>query len=367
MCRAGSWMARAANLWGARTPGLYQDCLTRPLTVRSPRDTCTVATSIERVIDSCARLEAQRLHLKAMAMQTCNYLPFSSCDYGFKNSGTFNSFYDFQDSSVAVHGIPDLTLLPQPSLDLAALEWSCSELSGLLSPVSTLEGQNLHVSHAFLSPTPVQSPSGAFSSVDCYWRDKADLNQRALGDALKANDQLSVSLNKKQEEILELQERNNQLKELASQAKHLASILELLTQSTNGDCPTTEATNQRTGVKRQRQDDLQTLRVAPRDDINHRNLDFHRDSKQPKLHQEAEPVSQCQEEERINIYGAFSGLQVNTSCSPVSADSSCSEEGMCFRTSIRDHCTIRTLVFPQGRTLTSKVPSGSYRFRWVPS
>ncbi|XP_061118126.1 multicilin [Conger conger] len=255
----------------------------------------------------------------------------------------------------------DLSVLQQPSLDLVELEWSCPELSGLVSP----ESHNLHVPHAFQSPTPLQSPSGSFSSVDCYWRDKADLNQRALGDALKTNDQLSVSLNKKQEEILALQERNNQLKELASQAKHLASILDLLTQSTNRDCPTTDATNQRTGVKRQRQDNLQTPSVDPRDQVNDRNIDLDRGPKQPKLHQDVEPVNQCQIE-RINMYGAFSRLQVNTSCCPVSASSSCSEEGMCFRTSIRDHCTIRTLVFPQGRTFTSKVPSGGYRFRWVP-
>ncbi|XP_064164060.1 multicilin [Anguilla rostrata] len=294
-----------------------------------------------------------------MAMQTCNYLPFPSWDYDFKNSGTF---YEFQDSSVAVHEIPDLAVLPQSSLDLSGLEWSCTELSSSVSPVSTLEGHNLHVSPAFQSPTPLQSPSGAFSSVDCYWRDKADLNQRALGDALKTNDQLSVSLNKKHEEILALQERNNQLKELASQAKHLASILDLLTQSTSSDFPTTEATNQRTGIKRQRQDDLQTLSAVPRANINNRNLDLHRDSKQPKLHQDVEPAV----EERINVCGAFRRLQVNTFCNPVSADSSCSEEGMYFRTSIRDHCTIRTLVFPQGRTFTSKVHSGGYRFRWVP-
>ncbi|KAJ8400000.1 hypothetical protein AAFF_G00400390 [Aldrovandia affinis] len=353
---AGLRMARAASLWDARQPGMYRGCAARPLAVRSPRDTCTVATSIEPLIDSTA-------------MQTCKHLPFPSCDYGFKNPGTLHSFYEFQDSGVAVHEIPDLAKLAQPSLDLAELEWSYHELSSLVSPVPSLEGHNLHMSQAFLSPTSLQSRS---PPVESYWRDQADHNQRALGDALKANDQLHVCLNKKQEEILALQERNNQLKELANQATHLASILDLLTQSTNGDCPTTEAANQSTGVKRHRQDDLHTLisdsgNVVPRDNLDERNSGFHGDSKRPKWHQDVEHSSLYQEEERINMYGAFSGLQVNTSCTPASADSSSSEDRMCFRTSIRDHCTIRTLVFPQGKTFTSKVASGGYRFRWVPS
>ncbi|KAJ8287015.1 hypothetical protein GJAV_G00046020 [Gymnothorax javanicus] len=298
-----------------------------------------------------------------MAMQTCDYSSFPSCDYDFKNFETFHSFAEFQDCDAV--NLPNLTIIPQPSLDLAGLEWSYPELSTLESPVSTQADLNLHVSHAFATPTHFQSPSGALSSVDCYWREKADLNHRALGDALKTNDQLCVSLHKKQEEIQALQERNNQLKELASHAKHLASILDLLTKSTNNDCNKTEPANQRTGVKRQRQDNMRTLSALPRDNITNRNLDIQRQSKWPKLHQDVEPITECQVEDRINMYGAFSRLQVNTS--PVSVDSRCPEGPMCFRTSIREHCTIRTLAFPQGRTFTSNTPSGRYMFRWVPS
>ncbi|KAG9353669.1 hypothetical protein JZ751_011791, partial [Albula glossodonta] len=200
-------------------------------------------------------------------------------------------------------------------MDLADLEWSCPELSGLVSPVSTLEGHNVHTSHRLQSPTPFQPHS---TPVESFWSDQADHNQRALGDALKANDQLCVSLNQKQEEILALQERNSQLKELASQAKHLASILDLLTQSTNTSCPTTEAVNQNSGVKRQGPNDCHSFisdssRAVQCNTLEERDLNFHQASKRPKWQPDEDPaaVSLRQGQERINMYGAFSGLQVN--------------------------------------------------------
>nr|4BRY_B Chain B, MULTICILIN [Homo sapiens] len=61
-----------------------------------------------------------------------------------------------------------------------------------------------------------------------YWKEVADQNQRALGDALVENNQLHVTLTQKQEEIASLKERNVQLKELASRTRHLASVLDKL-------------------------------------------------------------------------------------------------------------------------------------------
>lgn len=60
-----------------------------------------------------------------------------------------------------------------------------------------------------------------------YWKEVADQNQRALGDALVENNQLHVTLTQKQEEIALLKERNVQLKELASRTRHLASVLDV--------------------------------------------------------------------------------------------------------------------------------------------
>lgn len=75
------------------------------------------------------------------------------------------------------------------------------------------------------------------------------------------------------------------------------------------------------------------------------------------------------EAETIRMHGAFSGLQT---C--VSKESSIKTEGAepeesvsSFRTSIKEHCTIKTQVFPHGRAFTSRTQQGGYRFRWVPN
>lgn len=72
--------------------------------------------------------------------------------------------------------------------------------------------------------------------------------------------------------------------------------------------------------------------------------------------------------EMIQVYGAFHGLKVVVARHHVTSDLSDkgAEEAMCFKTSIRDHSTVRTNVFPHGKTFTSLTPDGSCRFLWVP-
>ena len=73
-----------------------------------------------------------------------------------------------------------------------------------------------------------------------------------------------------------------------------------------------------------------------------------------------------QESETIRMYGSFSGLQ--TSISKDSSVTAEPEESVSsFRTSVREHSTIRTQVFPHGRAFTSRTQQGGYRFRWVPN
>lgn len=76
-----------------------------------------------------------------------------------------------------------------------------------------------------------------------------------------------------------------------------------------------------------------------------------------------------QESETIRMYGAFSSLQMSTpNESSVNVDApEAAEHAASFRTSVRDHCTIRTQVFPHGHAFTSRTPQGGYRFRWVPN
>ncbi|MBN3297844.1 CD20B protein, partial [Amia calva] len=117
----------------------------------------------------------------------------------------------------------------QPCLDAVSLQLSNCEVSDfetcIMSPIPILQDHSLLRSMSYSPPLhPLheqQSPQ-----AEQYWKDMADHNQKALGDALEANNQLHVTLNRKQEEIATLQERNVQLKELANQAKHLASVLD---------------------------------------------------------------------------------------------------------------------------------------------
>ncbi|XP_034630097.1 multicilin [Trachemys scripta elegans] len=214
------------------------------------------------------------------------------------------------------------------------------------------------------------------NSAEQYWKDVADQNQKALGDALVENNQLHVTLTQKQEEITSLKERNVQLKELASQAKQLACVLDklMIHQPKEGG----DAFLPRSSAKRS----LEQLYVARQEDCAEvdeilreisdtcnaalQTIDENREAKRPRLQAEATrtPDSQSQ---AINMYGAFSGLQTCSSRSSVDLSNSELEEGVSFRTSITDHCTIRTLAFPQGNAFTIRTATGGYKFRWVPS
>ncbi|XP_039401382.1 multicilin [Mauremys reevesii] len=214
------------------------------------------------------------------------------------------------------------------------------------------------------------------NSAEQYWKDVADQNQKALGDALVENNQLHVTLTQKQEEITSLKERNVQLKELASQAKQLACVLDklMIHQSKEG----ADAFLPRSSAKRSleqryaaRQEDCAEVDEILREISDTCNaalqtIDENREAKRPRLQAEATQAPDSQSQ-AINMYGAFSGLQTCSSRSSVDLSNSELEEGGSFRTSITDHCTIRTLAFPQGNAFTIRTATGGYKFRWVPS
>lgn len=69
--------------------------------------------------------------------------------------------------------------------------------------------------------------------------------------------------------------------------------------------------------------------------------------------------------EVIRAHGAFSGLQT---CFSKDGGGAAAEGSVwSFRTSVREHGTIRTQAFPQGQALTARMQEGGYRFRWVPN
>ncbi|KAF7665451.1 hypothetical protein LDENG_00143200 [Lucifuga dentata] len=195
------------------------------------------------------------------------------------------------------------------------------------------------------------------------WKGISQHQGRALGDSIEVNNQLHEVLHRKQEAIDSLQERNNHLRELASRAKHLASVLEKL--MTVRDPTATEPMMPHepslSPCKRQRLE--QGCDTASSDSVE----DILRDiSTRCKAVLHSTGTRPQQESESIRMYGAFSHLQTSISKSG-STSVEAGESVSSFRTSIRQHCTIRTQVFPHGRAFTSRAQHGGYRFRWVPN
>lgn len=214
--------------------------------------------------------------------------------------------------------------------------------------------------------------------------------------------QLHDTLHRKQEEIDSLQGRNIHLRQLASRAKHLASVLEVsdwirtltfivdviwpLSHSlyfclscisfqklmTDRDLCTREPVmpcGNKTSLspcKRQRLDEgyetesSDSVEDMLRDISTRCNAVLHSASTGAELQQESEPV---------RMYGAFSGLQtcISKDSSMVMDGEEAEESVSSFRTSVREHCTIRTQAFPHGHAFTSRTQQGGYRFRWVPN
>uniref|UniRef100_A0A8D2IN36 Multicilin n=1 Tax=Varanus komodoensis TaxID=61221 RepID=A0A8D2IN36_VARKO len=204
------------------------------------------------------------------------------------------------------------------------------------------------------------------SSTEQYWKDLADHNQKALGDALVENNQLHVTLTQKQEEIASLKERNIQLKELASQAKQLASVLDKLMLP---QCKDSTEFSLASGPSKR---NLKQVSVAEQEDDVEMNEILREISEKcnaalQSIDDNRSPKRPRGESEAVHMYGAFHGLQTCSSHSSLDLSGSELEEGLSFRTSIKEHSNIRTLAFPQGNAFTVRTGSGGYKFRWVPN
>ncbi|XP_076006280.1 multicilin-like [Genypterus blacodes] len=197
------------------------------------------------------------------------------------------------------------------------------------------------------------------------WKEVTQHQRRALGDPININNQLHEALLRKEQEIDSLQERNQHLRELASHAKHLASVLEKL--MTVRDISVTEPAMPAddkpslSPCKRQRlepgcdADTSDSVEDILRDISTRCNTILHG----PRTRQQADS-------EGIRMHGTFSHLQTSIwkgGSSGTEAERSVSS----FRTSITEHCNIRTQVFPNGSVFTSRTQQGGHRFRWVPN
>ncbi|XP_067425115.1 multicilin [Emydura macquarii macquarii] len=270
--------------------------------------------------------------------------------------------FDFQEFRDAVDSfISDPSSLMPPPLDTEGFSFPLGDGSAF-SPCIQRSRNN---------PLPQM---GLQNPAEQYWKDVADQNQKALGDALVENNQLHVTLSQKQEEITSLKERNVQLKELASQAKQLACVLDklMIHQSKEGadaflPCNSAKRSLEQLYAARQeeRAEVDEILReISETCNAALQTIDENRDAKRPRL--QAEPAG-APAGRAINMYGAFNGLQACSGRTSVDLSNSELEEGGSFRTSIKDHSTIRTLAFPQGNAFTFRTATGGYKFRWVPS
>ncbi|XP_060895323.1 multicilin [Labrus mixtus] len=202
------------------------------------------------------------------------------------------------------------------------------------------------------------------------WKGLAQWQERACGESMEVNNQLQETLHRKQEEIDSLQDRNLHLRQLASRAKHLASVLEkLLTVRDNNIIESVMPRGDSTSLspcKRQRLDEgYETESTGSVEDML-RDISTRCNA---VLNSSAKGTEPHEESKTIRMYGAFSGLQTffSKDCSLKEDGAEHEESVSSFRTSIREHSTIRTQVLPHGRAFTSTTQQGGYRFRWVPN
>ncbi|KAJ8262790.1 hypothetical protein COCON_G00152470 [Conger conger] len=293
--------------------------------------------------------------------------------------GSGFAIQDFVDSAVSF--IPESPSLLDSSAcssgSLPLSDCSLTDFSGCtILPISSLP---VLASHESLSQTP-QIPSRTLpqalpqdtpldtSQDQLFWRNLAEDHQRALGDALDANNQLCLTLNKKQEETRFLQQRNQHLKELANQAKHLASVLSRLISpggapALSGGLPTLPSPTKRRRLEGRPETEAEGEEVPAGEEVSRILRDVSERCRAALQEQAGAPLHSPR------MHGKFQGLLTSTperGARPRGGEEE-EEEGTAFRTSIRDHCTIRTLAFPQGHAFTARTPEGGCRFRWIPS
>ncbi|KAG7270421.1 hypothetical protein CRUP_009142 [Coryphaenoides rupestris] len=224
------------------------------------------------------------------------------------------------------------------------------------------------------SPTaPSPEPGEQHAQDTAPWRGTAKDKHWLLDNSTRVNQRLHETLHSKQEEIESLQERNLHLRELASRAKHLAAVLEKLMtvrdpglqEPTTPPCDTASSSP----CKRQRlSEEAESVSSGSVDDIlrdisTRCNAVLHRGGG-------SGGGGVPQDSGHIRMYGAFAGIQTSVAIGSkgASAGGSDADAGdSSFRTSIQDHCTIKTQVFPHGHAFTSRTQIGGYRFRWVPN
>ncbi|GAA6071685.1 multicilin, partial [Tachysurus ichikawai] len=71
--------------------------------------------------------------------------------------------------------------------------------------------------------------------------------------------------------------------------------------------------------------------------------------------------------ETVQVFGSFRNFQVLKASPCATSDLWREGKRVFFKTSIREHSTVRTRGFPHGKTFTSHRPDGGCRFLWFPN
>ncbi|NXN96519.1 MCIN protein, partial [Rhinopomastus cyanomelas] len=255
------------------------------------------------------------------------------------------NFQEFRDA-----GDNTPTLMP-PSLDCDDFDFSLGEEVAFSPCISQLE-----------SSTLAQIPLQRLPSPELCWRDLAGQHQKALGDTLEANSQLQETVMQRQEELVMPKGCNVQLKELASQARQLAEVLDtlMLPQCADGAALSPsphpppavaapagissgpERRKEAAGVDAMLRDVSEKCRAA----LQSLGASPETKARTPTLHGAFRGLSNLRAEQRP-VGGGVAG-------------------GDSLRVALGQAGGIRTLTFPQGSAFTMRTDGGGYRLLWVP-
>nr|XP_054587641.1 multicilin [Nothobranchius furzeri] len=215
----------------------------------------------------------------------------------------------------------------------------------------------------------LSTETGNLSAQDgALWRGTAESHQKELGHSVIINKQLHETLQKQRHELHSLEEKNHHLRQLACRAKHLASVLEKLMTARDphaGKPLGPHGENASLGsCKRQRLDEGYETESSDSVEDMLRDISTRCNA---FLLSSAAGASLQQESETIRMHGAFSTLQMSTPNDSSETADQAGDSVPPFRTSVREHATIQTQVFPHGHAFTSRTRQGGYRFCWIPA
>ncbi|XP_077417093.1 multicilin [Vanacampus margaritifer] len=241
---------------------------------------------------------------------------------------------------------------------------SPATLESSLSPAELVPFQGcvippLTPQHVFPPEESLAPPNSSCTHAEdgAHWTGFSS-GQTRIGRDLELNHQVPETLHRSDPS----EERDLPLRQLACQAKLLASVLEKLMADREPDIskPAKPCGGKSTSpCKRQRLDDSCESSDSVEEIM--RDVSTRCDA---VLRATVGASTPRRDSDAIPMYGSFSGLQTFVSNG---SSSEAEEDASSFRTSVKEHGTIRTRVFPHGRAFTSGTQHGGYRFRWVPN